>query len=192
MSIAAGQPSPFVDHEEIARSLHGLADVFVLPTGNVSWAFSNAMPPMTQVYGGASRVYPTDLEWVTMPSRSPLRFAFGAGDCSKVTELLVSDAMAMAMAAGLLTAHHFSGERAVEGEVLGVAGGRAFVKTDAGLATIWPELTVPGVSAERLFGKGMNVSGWIRQTSVSMSGPPCAPSQSCWPHMPWGGPSWAE
>lgn len=116
---------------------------------------------MTQVYGGASRVYPTDLEWVTMPSRSPLRFAFGDADRSRVTELIVSDAMAMAMTARLMTAHHVPGERAVKGEVLGVAGGRAFVKTDAGLATIWPELTVPGVSAERLFDKGMNVSGLL-------------------------------
>lgn len=161
VSIAAGQPEPFVDVDEIAASLHGLADVVVLPTGDVSWAFSDAMPPMTQVYGGASRVYPVDLDWVTTPSRSPLRFAFGDSDRSRVTELIVSDAMAMAMAAGLMTAHHVPGERAVEGEVFGVAGGRAFVKTDAGLATIWPELTVPGVSAERLFGKGMRVSGLL-------------------------------
>ncbi len=61
-------------------TLGELADVHVIPTGDVSWAFSHAMPPMTQVYGGASRVYPVDLEWATQPSRSPLRFAYGVKD----------------------------------------------------------------------------------------------------------------
>jgi hypothetical protein len=63
ISTAAGQSDPYVDEDDVLSTLGDLAEVHVIPTGDVSWAFSNAMPPMTQVYGGASRVYPVDLEW---------------------------------------------------------------------------------------------------------------------------------
>ena len=106
ISTAAGQSDPYVDEEDVLSTLGALAEVHVIPTGDVSWAFSHAMPPMTQVYGGASRVYPVDLEWAAQPSRSPLRFAYGVKDRQRVTDLLISDAMAMALAAGLLGAPH--------------------------------------------------------------------------------------
>ena len=160
VSSAAGQPEPYVDVEEVAAAVSGLAEVYLLPTGAVSWAFSSAMPPMTQVYGGASRVYPVDLGWVQTPRLSPLRFAFGPADRDRVTEALISDAMGMAMAAGLLQATTAAqAGTPLSGTVLGVVGNRALVTTDRGTVTVWPELTVPGLAAERLFTPGMDVSG---------------------------------
>lgn len=159
VSTAAGQTAPYVDVDELAEALANLAEIYIVPTGDVSWAFSVAMPPQTQVYGGASRVYPTDLSWATRPTASPLRFAFGIHDRKRETELLIADAMGMALAAGLFK--RASDERLVAagGVVLGTAGGRALVNTDRGMASVWPELTVPDVSAERLFVKGMTVTG---------------------------------
>jgi hypothetical protein len=93
VSTAAGQAAPYVDVDELAEALADLAEIYIVPTGDVSWAFSVAMPAQTQVYGGASRVYPTDTSWVTRPSASPLRFAFGIHDRVRVTELLIADAM---------------------------------------------------------------------------------------------------
>lgn len=159
VSTAAGQAAPYVDVDEIAEALADLAEIYIVPTGDVSWAFSVAMPAQTQVYGGASRVYPTDTSWVTRPSASPLRFAFGIHDRVRMTELLIADAMGMALAAGLFKAPSAGRLVTAGGAVLGTAGGRALVDTDRGMASVWPELTVPGVAAERLFVKGMTVTG---------------------------------
>lgn len=165
VSTAAGQATPYVDVDELAEALADLAEIYIVPTGDVSWAFSVAMPPQTQVYGGASRVYPMDLSWATHPTASPLRFAFGIHDRKRVTELLIADAMGMALAAGLFKARSAGRLLAAGGVVLGTAGGRALVDTDRGMASVWPELTVPGVAAERLFVKGMTVSGNLESES---------------------------
>jgi hypothetical protein len=159
VSRAAGQSAPYVDVEELVDALADLAEVHVIPTGDVSWAFSSAMPPHTQVYGGASRVYPVDLSWTSDPAESPLRFAFGPRDRDRVTELLISDAMGMALAAGLVEEQRLGKVQVASGRVLGTAGGRALVDTDRGVGTVWPELTVPDVAAERLFCKGMTLTG---------------------------------
>ena len=159
ISVAAGQQHPYVDVDEVVQALGDLAEVYVFPTGEVSWAFADAMPAMTQVYGGASRVYPVGLGWTTDPPRSPLRLAFGTKDGKRVTELLISDAMGMALAAGLLNAPTRRALVRAGGTVIGVVGGRALVSTDHGPATIWPELTVRDVEADRLFTKGMSVEG---------------------------------
>ena len=161
VTSAAGQSEPYVDVDDLSSTLGDLAEIQVIPTGEVSWAFSDAMPPMTQVYGGASRVYPVGLEWTTHPHRSPLRFAYGVKDRTRVTDLLVSDAMAMALAAGLLGAHAPNATLRAEGTVMGVVGSRAMVNSDHGVVTIWPELTVADVEADRLFSKGMPVEGHL-------------------------------
>src|SRR5215216_6424518 len=77
VSRAAGQPEPYADVDKIVSDVGDLADVHVLATGGASWAFSQEMPDRTQVYGGASRVYPVDLAWRTDAQQSPLRFAYG-------------------------------------------------------------------------------------------------------------------
>ena len=161
ISTAAGERDPYADAAEVASTLGELAEVHVIPTGDVSWEFSSAMPPMTQVYGGASRVYPVDLEWTSSPTRSPLRFAYGARDRDRVTDLLISDAMGMALAAGLVRVPSRQAMVHAAGEVMGVVGSRAMVKTDRGVVTIWPELTVADVDADRLFAKGMHVAGHL-------------------------------
>ena len=75
ISTAAGQAEPYADVDKILTDVGDLGEVYVLATGEASWAFSNEMPEKTQVYGGASRVYPVDLSRREDPLRSPLRFA---------------------------------------------------------------------------------------------------------------------
>ncbi len=163
VSTAAGQAEPYVDVKEIAEAVAGLAQVYVLPPGDASWAFSRGMAPQTQVYGGASRVYPADLSWTTRPTLAPLRFAYGFGDRSRVTDLLIADAMAAAMKAGLLSSTAGTTGLPAHGTVLGVVGNRALVSLDGVPATVWPELTVPGLVAKQLFSVGMHVSGQYEQ-----------------------------
>jgi hypothetical protein len=163
VSTAAGRDTPYVDVETIHAQVRGLAEVYVLRTGAASWAFSERMPHGTQVYGGASRVYPVDPAWQAEVRRSPLHFAHGDKDGERATEAVISDAMAMALAAGLMDApaRHQSA-RAEAGTVEGVVGGRGFIRTASGaMVTIWPELVVPDVPAERLLQKGMQVTGLL-------------------------------
>jgi hypothetical protein len=163
VTAAAGQPEPYVDVADVAAAVRGLAEVYVLATGPATWAFSRGLPEGTQVYGGAARVYPVDLGWLRDPFRSPLRFAFGLADRALVTEAVISDALTMAHAAGATQAPAVKAAlRPAEGTVLGVVGGRALVTLDQRTmfpAMIWPELLAANVPAERLFVKGMRVSG---------------------------------
>ncbi|MHA6523538.1 hypothetical protein [Tessaracoccus sp. G1721] len=160
VSRATGAPEAYADVDNLHTTLHGIADVVEIETAEASWAFSEAVPPMCQVYGGASRAYPIGSGWETDPYESPLRFAYGRTDRVRITRELVSDAMSMSSAGGFVA--DATGQTAVnvEGTVSGVAGGRALVDAGAGMpCTIWPELVEPGVEAGRLLRKGMTVRG---------------------------------
>lgn len=162
VSIPSGQATPRIDASEIADAVRGLAEVAVLPTDERSWRFSESMPPMTQVYGGAGRVYPLGLGWTTDPYRSPLRFAYDDRGGARATHELISDALGMARDAGLLeSTGHAVDQVAVDGVVrMLVEPSRALVLlSDGGAATIWQELTAPGAPIADLLAPGMRVSG---------------------------------
>lgn len=161
ISTPAGHDVPFVDPQRVLDHVAGLAEVVVIPTGDVSWAFSSGMPPDTQVYGGASRVYGTDLEWVHHPRRSPLHFAYSADEDARVRDRLVADVMRFAVRAGIVgSARSGSGATATTGRVLGVLGTRALVSTDdGGQATVAEELVFADVPLARVLGPGMRVTG---------------------------------
>jgi len=163
VSIAAGQAKPYVDDDDIAAAVAGLAEVYVIPTGHITWAYSNEMPPPTEVYGGASRVYPVGLEWVHNTRRSPLRFAYGPDDDGRVTDTIISDAMTMANAANLTRRSAAKMVRAA-GTVKRIVGGRGMVELSVGrsdVATIWPELTAREITGDRLLVPGMWVEGLL-------------------------------
>ncbi|GAB2955661.1 hypothetical protein GCM10027280_50230 [Micromonospora polyrhachis] len=160
LTISAGHDEPFGDPEEIKEAVGDLAEVVLMPTSEVSWAFSGEMPALTQVYGGAGRVYPVDHGWVGMPSRSRLRFAYTSRDRPRITDQLINDTLAAAMAAGLVESRTRPGIQQRSGQVQGVIGSRALVTlADNSVATVWEELTVPGVPLDRLLTKGQSVVG---------------------------------
>lgn len=161
ISTPAGRDVPYVDPKRVLDDVAGLAEVVVIPTGDVSWAFSSGMPPDTQVYGGASRVYGTDLEWVHHPRRSPLHFAYSADEDERVRERLVGDVMRFAVRAGIVGAPRSAPDAATtEGKVLGVLGTRALISTeDGGQATVAEELVFPDVALARVLAPGMRVAG---------------------------------
>lgn len=161
ISTPAGHETPFVDPQRVLDDVAGLAEVVVIPTGDVSWAFSSGMPPDTQVYGGASRVYGTDLEWVHHPRRSPLHFAYSADEDVRVRDRLVSDVMRFAVRAGTVGAVRSAQDVArTGGKVLGVLGTRALVSTDdGGQATVAEELVFSDVALARVLAPGLRVTG---------------------------------
>lgn len=152
---------PWIDVDEVAREAGELADVYLMPTSDISWEFSHRMADGTQVYGGAGRVYPVGHEWLADLQRSPLRFAWSERDGEKATRQLISDMFRMAAAAGLLQSKPTRYLREVDAVVKWVVAGRALVEVGNPLpATIAEELTVEDVPIDRLLNVGQRVHGW--------------------------------
>ncbi|MFJ6154294.1 hypothetical protein [Micromonospora profundi] len=160
LTIPGEHDEPFGDPDEIKQAVGGLAEVVLMPTSDVSWAFSRTMPALTQVYGGAGRVYPVDHAWVSDPQLSRLRFAYSPHDRKRITDQLISDALQAAVAAGLVEPRTRRGAQQRSGRVQGIIGSRALVMfDDMSVATVWEELTVPGVPLDRVLAKGQQVDG---------------------------------
>jgi hypothetical protein len=163
ITIAAGQPEPYIDVDEVARELEGLVDVYLMATGPHTWTFSNAMREGTQVYGGAGRVDPLGHDWVEDLSRSPLRFAWGRAEGRKTTQRLIDDGLDMAAAAGLLGSRASSPTLVPrEGVVRRADDERAWVAFGGGgldMGVVPPQLAEPDLPIERVLQPGMSVSG---------------------------------
>ncbi|MBX9244307.1 hypothetical protein ICW40_05735 [Actinotalea ferrariae] len=167
ISISSTASEPYVDAQALKAEVGDLAEVVVIPTNEITWAFSDVMPHMTQVYGGAARVYPVDRGWQSDPYKSPLRFAWSRADSARVVEALARDVARFALQAG--SAHSTSAaDGAVQrsGTVEGVAGeSRAIVKLDdGGYATIWAEMTLVGVLIDQIARRGQAVCGSLDET----------------------------
>ncbi|MCA5891843.1 hypothetical protein LEP48_00570 [Isoptericola sp. NEAU-Y5] len=154
---------PYVDVDALKAEVGDLAEVVLVPTGDTSWAFSETMPPRTQVYGGASRVYGVELDWTSDPYRSRLRFAYTATDGERVRELLVHDVLAAALRAGLVGTSDGEATAAdATGTVRGVVGGRGLVDLDdGGQVAVAEELTVAGIPLTQVVTPGQRVRGVV-------------------------------
>jgi hypothetical protein len=161
VTAPTGASEPLIDVERVHAEVGDFADVYLMPTGDPSWEFSASMTPGTQVYGGAGRVYPVGLDWVTDPGRSPLRFAYSPQEAATATTRLIQDAYSAAARAGYGTVSQ-SGQSAfawalVQGTPTDT---EAIVRLADGRYGVIKSATVfPGVAACRIFVRGMNVQG---------------------------------
>ncbi|MDP9825142.1 hypothetical protein [Kineosporia succinea] len=185
VTMARGADRPYIDAERLADELEGLAEVYLISDPAASWSFSRGMPEMTQVYGGAGRVYPIGLEWVHDLRRSRLRFAYSDAEGVVTTERLIEDGLKAAAAAGLLLSPTTVASRGPLPEVTGVVGGcpnpsQAVVTLEDGsYATIQVGLLCPGVHSDRLFERGMKVRGVFDEKSrrLDVSGMLASPGE---------------
>lgn len=162
VTTPSGEREPWIDVSEIERQVGDLAEVYLMPTGPFTWSFSNKMPSMTQVFGGAGRVYPVGHAWATDLRASPLRFAYEADEGPRATDQLIDDAMSMAAMAGLTTDRRKSRRVRLDGTVGRIVANRALVKLANGrLGNVSPGLAVPGVEIERVLSEGQAVFGWL-------------------------------
>lgn len=162
VTTPSGRADPWIDVEEIERQVGDLAEVVLMPTGPFTWSFSNKMPTMTQVFGGAGRVYPVGHAWVNNPKASPLRFAYSSQEGQLATERLVDDAMSMAALAGLTTDRRKTKRVRLEGVVARIVADRALVKlADRRIGNVSPALAVPAVAIDRVLTEGQPVVGWL-------------------------------
>lgn len=163
ISIPSGATAPYIDAQAIKDEIGDLGEVVVMPTSEVSWEFSDAMPAMTQVYGGAGRVYGIDGAWRQDPYRSPLRFAYSTADSNRVVSALARDVAAFTLGGRPQVAQTLTPSRRRTGRVQALVGdSRALVRLDDGvLVSIWAELTVPDLHIEQIVGPGQELTGQV-------------------------------
>lgn len=154
-----GRTEPWIDIEEIVDQVGDIAEIYLVPTGPHSWDLSNNLPAMTQVYGGAGRVYPVGHEWASEPRRSPLRFAYSAAEGPKATTALIDDALHMATEAGLFDNVQTTARVRLTGVVVGIVADRAMVKLDGRVGIVPDALAFPGLPLERSLQPGQEVTG---------------------------------
>jgi len=184
VTISSDKDEPYVDAARVKSEIGDLGEVVVMPTNDVSWAFSHVMPDMTQVYGGAGRGYGTDRDWIEDPYRSPLRFAFSARDSDRVVELLVSDVMTAAMRSGLLgrgsVPEHEGIVEGVVRQIVEPSAALVELDDDQGIASLRAELLVPGLSISRLVQPGQRVRGAVHGQSRRLDvRPMLLPAAAC-------------
>lgn len=161
ITIPVSAEEPLIDVEQLHDEAGDVCQFFVIQTGTLTRKLAAMLPDRCQVYGGASRIYPVGVEWMSAPELSPLRFMHDTGDAAIITDRLVADALSMAHAAGLFAEPASTSVRA-SGEVRSLlAGGkRALVQLDSGgVATIVHELTFPEVPLEWVIREGQIVDG---------------------------------
>lgn len=168
ITSSRGAPGPFVDPVPVAEELQGVAPVFVMPTGAVTWAFSDLLPVGGDVYGGASRVYPPGNEWVNDVYQVALHFAQSTADGEATGSRLISEALRWAEPSQHQTAQ-FRGTVEASGVVQGIVAGQAIIRLDqGGQAHSWPELVAHNVTAERLFVAGQRITGHFNHVNRSL------------------------
>ncbi len=149
-----------IDPARLADGVGRLAELVLVPTGDLSRIVAAALPERTQVYGGAGRSYPADFGRDPDWRRSPLRFPDAAA-----VDRLVGDVLGHANAAGLF-AHAPQTAAQVSGVVKGFVpdGSRALVEVAGeGFATVSRELTYPPFPLDWTLAKGQRVTGLYDQ-----------------------------
>jgi predicted RNA-binding protein with RPS1 domain len=57
VTIPTWASTPLVHVDELGAAVGDVADIFVLPTGDLSWELTDRLPPRLDVYGGATRIW---------------------------------------------------------------------------------------------------------------------------------------
>lgn len=159
-TAAPGFDTPHIDAAAIAADLRGLAEVISITSQSATWALADLLPPNSQVYGGATRVYPVDPEWQVLTRRARMTLTYSPADSARSVDRVVSDALSAALAAGLLDQSTSARSVTVTGTVTGLMPERALISLpDGGFATLREELTGFGVPIAQVVRVGQQVRG---------------------------------
>ena len=165
VSTPAEDAGPLVDADDLHGRVGEIADVVVLHNGPASWALADAMPAMTQVYGGAGRVYPIDLGWLSNPYRAPIRFCWPGDDPKQVADQLEDDAYAAANLAGLTATRSATATFPTTGKVKGILDRHHVLLwlDRGGNGALLVDQLYPGVEPDRLLQPGQNLTGRVER-----------------------------
>ena len=156
--------APLLDAVDLQQRVSEIADVVVLLNGPASWALAEGVPPRTEVYGGAGRVYPVDRGWWSDPFRAPLRFCWPSDNPARVADTLEDDAYRAAAIDGLLAKTvGSSGARPATGELIGFPERHTALLrlSDGAQAFMVVDQLMPGIEVDRLLQRGMRLKGRV-------------------------------
>ena len=92
LTIAPGEPSPYVSTARLAREADGRADIVTIPTDQLTRDFSGRLnDPQAGVFRGACRVYPPGTAWEDAPLTLPVRMARDASEIGALPRLVIED-----------------------------------------------------------------------------------------------------
>lgn len=163
ISIPENGDRALIDLHHLHEQVGEVCRIHTIKTGPLTRELESRLPERCQVYGGASRIYPTGDGWQTRPEESPLRFVHNPNQADATTEQLINDALGMASRAGLFNVPAPSSvhARGVVQKLL-ADNTRALVALDNGqYATIVRELTYPGIPLEWIIEEGQHVEGLL-------------------------------
>lgn len=155
---------PYLDPERIASDLQDLADVFVLANGAASWAFTGHLPDKTGVFGGAARVYPPGTDWIGDLEHAPLLFCWDGLGADRIAGRVIDEAIGAAHAAGLVqaAAPSATGQQVTATVTGALSDHHVLLRLPSGAqAVLVSDSLCPGVPADRLVARGMQVSGSV-------------------------------
>lgn len=159
----------WIPAQQVAEDLEGIADVWWMRNGEITWEFARHMPGETQVFGEAGRVYAIDNEWINRPRASRLHIAFSVNDGLAIADSLSAEALADAASRGLLAAQA-AADVEVTGLVTGITAGRGLVKlSNHRLVSVNPGLVLEGLPVERLITAGQQVTGRLNPESGQLN-----------------------
>jgi S1 RNA binding domain len=90
VTVPSWASTPLVDTAALAESLDGLARVYVVRTGELSWELTGLLPPSLDVYGGALRLWWPFGETSPDPLEHPLFFVHDRGQSDKTIARIVA------------------------------------------------------------------------------------------------------
>lgn len=163
----------YIDADRLADELDGVAEVVVVPTGDLTRVIEGILPGKTNVFGGSGRVYPPGSDWHEDPYVARLRFCYSPEEGGHITGLLLRDARRHAQPRAWTAAS--SQQRLVRASgvvAMLVHPDRALVQLDdgTGLVVLYTDRAFPDVKVGRLLRPGMRVSGTLSDDGRILTG----------------------
>jgi predicted RNA-binding protein with RPS1 domain len=155
VTIPTWGSTPLVDPEAVSAAVADLADVYVLPTGDLSWELTSRLPPRMDVYGGAVRAWLPSAGEEPNPREHPLFFVHSRDETENVIAKLLAAFQRVGL--GLADAPELGAD--VAAVVTGVVSTGAFLTLPGGYRAFAhrSHLTASGLPPERVVRVGQPV-----------------------------------
>ncbi|OUM41049.1 hypothetical protein B8W73_11880 [Arthrobacter agilis] len=157
-----------VDVQDLASKLGDDADLWIVPNGPVTRALAELLPPETEAFRDALRVYPTHLGWTDDPYQSPLHILETPADVRPAVARVLQEVEDLASsrhwAQSRQQARDTTTTTVRKGTVQAfiAEGSRAVIELDdGGQAMVCQEELVPEIPVSWLLSPGQRVVGVV-------------------------------
>lgn len=168
LAIPVGAVAPLFDLAELENDFGDIAKFYVIPTGNLTRQFADAMPDRAKVFGSAARAFPHNYGRTHVAGS--LYYGEPASGLGKATAGLTSELWGYANAANLIKkpAAQLAKETV---KVKGFVGTELAIlkRANGDLVSYYPQTQFAQVPVEALFEVGQQVDGYYNPETNSFS-----------------------